>query len=216
MDIKVTTLDGKASGKVSVSEAVFGLEPRADILARMVRYQLAKRRAGTHAVQNRADVSRTGAKMYKQKGTGRARHSSARVGQFRGGGRAFGPTPRDHGHDLPKKVRALALKHALSAKLRSEAIIVVDDLAAKEPKTSALKGQLAKLGIANALFIGGVELDRNFSLAARNIPGLDVLPVQGINVYDIMRRDTLVLSKAAIEAIEARFAKDTADAGASK
>ncbi|MFZ1812926.1 MAG: 50S ribosomal protein L4 [Rhizobiaceae bacterium] len=210
MDIKVTTLDGKASGKVSVSDAVFGLEPRADILERMVRYQLAKRRAGTHAVKNRAEISRTGAKLYKQKGTGRARHSSARAPQFRGGGRAFGPVVRDHATDLPKKVRALALRHALSSKLKSEAIIIVDELAAKEPKTAALKAQLAKLGIANALFIGGAELDNNFRLAARNIPGLDVLPVQGINVYDILRRNTLVLSKAAVEAIEARFAGEGA------
>ncbi|GIL01658.1 MAG: 50S ribosomal protein L4 [Alphaproteobacteria bacterium] len=210
MDIKVTTLDGKASGKVSVSDEIFGLTPRPDILARMVRYQLAKRRAGTHAVQNRSDVSRTGAKMYKQKGTGRARHSSARAPQFRGGGRAFGPVVRSHAIDLPKKVRALALRHALSAKAQSEAIIVVDDLVAKEPKTATLKGQLARLGIANALMIGGDELDGNFRLAARNIPGLDVLPVQGINVYDILRRDMLVLSKAAIAAIEARFAKEAA------
>ena len=206
MDIKVTTLDGKASGKVSVSDEVFGLEPRIDILDRMVRYQLAKRRTGNHAVKNRADISRTGGKMYKQKGTGRARHSSARAPQFRGGGRAFGPVVRDHATDLPKKVRALALRHALSAKLKSDAIIVIDDLASKEPKTAALKAQLAKLGIANALFIGGTELDTNFRLAARNIPHLDVLPIQGINVYDILRRHTLVLSKAAVEAIEARFA----------
>ncbi|MCB1463521.1 MAG: 50S ribosomal protein L4 [Nitratireductor sp.] len=210
MDFNVTTLDGKASGKVSVSDAVFGLEPRADILARMVRYQLAKRRAGTHAVQNRADVSRTGAKLYKQKGTGRARHSSARAPQFRGGGRSFGPLVRDHGHDLPKKVRAMALKHALSAKVKADAIVVVDDLVAKDPKTAALKGVLAKLGIADALVIGGAELDRNFSLAARNIPGLDVLPVQGINVYDIMRREKLVLSKSAVEALEARFSEGAA------
>jgi len=210
MDIEVRTLDGKASGKVSVSDAIFGLEPRPDLLARMVRYQLAKRRAGTHAVQNRADVSRTGAKMYKQKGTGRARHSSARAPQFRGGGRAFGPVVRDHAIELPKKVRALALRHALSAKLKASAIVVVDDLVAKEPKTAALKGILAKLGIANALMIGGAELDDNFRLAARNIPNLDLLPVQGINVYDILRRDTLVLSKAAVEAIEARFMKEGA------
>ena len=193
-----------------MSDAVFGLEPRADILARMVRYQLAKRRAGTHAVQNRADVSRTGAKLYKQKGTGRARHSSARAPQFRGGGRSFGPLVRDHGHDLPKKVRAMALKHALSAKVKADAIVVVDDLVAKDPKTAALKGVLAKLGIADALVIGGAELDRNFSLAARNIPGLDVLPVQGINVYDIMRREKLVLSKSAVEALEARFSEGAA------
>jgi len=205
MDLKVTTLDGKASGKVTVSEAIFGLEPREDILARMVRYQLASRRQGTHEVQNRADVSRTGAKMYKQKGTGRARHSSARAPQFRGGGRSFGPTTRDHSIGMPKKVRALALKHALSAKAASDALIVVDDLVAKEPKTAKLRAQLAKLGLGDALLIGGAELDGNFRLAARNIPALDVLPVQGINVYDIMRRDKLVLSKAAIEALEERF-----------
>ena len=208
MEIKVTSLDGKASGQVSVSDEIFGLDPRADILSRMVRYQLAKRRAGTHAVQNRSDVSRTGAKMYKQKGTGRARHASARAPQFRGGGRAFGPMVRDHAIDLPKKVRALALKHALSAKAKADAIIVIDDFVAGEPKTAALKGKLAKLGIGSALFISGAELDRNFSLAARNIPGLDLLPVQGINVYDILRRDQLVLSKAAIDALEARFAKE--------
>ena len=205
MDVNVTTLDGKASGKISLSEAVFGLEPRADILQRMVRYQLAKRRAGTHDVKNRGEVSRTGAKMYKQKGTGRARHSTAKAPQFRGGGRAFGPTPRDHAFDLPKKVRALALKHALSAKRASDQLIVVDDLAAKDAKTSAMAGMLKKLGLENALFIGGVEVDNNFALATRNIPNLDVLPVQGINVYDILRREKLVLSKAAVEALEARF-----------
>jgi large subunit ribosomal protein L4 len=209
MELKVTTLDGKASGKIELPEAIFGLEPRKDILARMVAWQLAKRRAGTHAVQNRGDVSRTGAKMYKQKGTGQARHSSARAPQFRGGGRAFGPVVRDHDIDLPKKVRALALKHALSSKARAQALVVVDDLSAKAAKTSALKGQFAKLGLANALVIGGAELDRNFALAARNIPGVDVLPVQGINVYDILRRDTLVLSKAAIAALEARFNGET-------
>lgn len=205
MDIKVTTLEGKASGKVSVSEAVFGLEPRQDILHRMVRYQLAKRRAGTHDVKNRSEISATTKKMYKQKGTGSARHSTKKAPQFRGGGRAFGPTPRDHSYDLPKKVRALALKHALSAKQASEQIIVVDDLAVKEAKTSALRGQLSKLGLENALFIGGAELDKNFALAARNVPHVDVLPVQGINVYDILRREKLVLSKSAVEALEERF-----------
>ena len=205
MDIKVTTLDGKASGKVSVSDAVFGLEPRQDILHRMVRYQLAKRRAGTHDVKNRSEINATTKKMYKQKGTGSARHSTKKAPQFRGGGRAFGPTPRDHAHDLPKKVRALALKHALSAKQASEQIVVVDDLAVKEAKTSALRGQLSKLGLENALFIGGAELDNNFALAARNVPHVDVLPVQGINVYDILRREKLVLSKSAVEALEERF-----------
>jgi large subunit ribosomal protein L4 len=205
MDIKVTTLDGAASGNVTLNDEIFGLEPRDDLIARMVRYQLAKRRSGNHAVKNRAEIHRTGAKMYKQKGTGRARHSSARAPQFRGGGRAFGPVVRDHAHDLPKKVRALALKHALSAKLKSDAIMVIDTLAAGEAKTAALKTRLAALGLSNALFIGGKELDQNFVLAARNIPNLDVLPVQGINVYDILRRKTLVLSKAAVEALEERF-----------
>ncbi len=205
MDISVTTLDGKSSGKVSVSDAVFGLEPREDLLHRMVRYQLAKRRAGTHDVKNRSEITKTGKKMYNQKGTGNARHSTAKAPQFRGGGRAFGPTPRDHAHGLPKKVRALALKHALSSKQAAEQIVIVDDLAVKEAKTSALRGQLAKLGLENALFIGGAELDNNFSLAARNVPLIDVLPVQGINVYDILRREKLVLSKSAVEALEERF-----------
>lgn len=205
MDLQVTTLDGKSSGKVAVSEAVFGLEPRADILSRMVRYQLAKRRAGTHDVKNRSEVNRTGAKMYRQKGTGRARHSTAKAPQFRGGGRAFGPTPRDHSIKLPKQFRALALRHALSAKMASDQLIVVDDLAADQPKTKGLREKLAKLGLQDALLIGGEELDSNFSMAARNIPGLDVLPVRGINVYDILRREKLVLSKAAVEALEERF-----------
>lgn len=205
MDINVTTLEGKASGKIAVSDEIFGLEPRQDILQRMVRYQLAKRRAGTHDVKNRSEINRTGKKMYKQKGTGNARHAAAKAPQFRGGGRAFGPTPRDHAFDLPKKVRALALRHALSSKRASDQIMVIDDLAMKEAKTSAMLGTLKKLGLENALFIGGAELDMNFALATRNIPHMDVLPVQGINVYDILRREKLVLSKAAVEALEARF-----------
>ena len=205
MDMSITTLDGKASGKVAVSDAVFGLEPREDLIHRMVRYQLAKRRAGTHDVKNRSEISATTKKMYKQKGTGSARHSTKKAPQFRGGGRAFGPTPRDHGFDLPKKVRALALKHALSAKRASDQIVVVDDLAVKDAKTSALRGKLSKLGLENALFVGGSEVDKNFALAARNVPHVDVLPVQGINVYDILRREKLVLSKSAVEALEERF-----------
>ncbi len=205
MDINVTTLDGDASGKLKLNEEIFGLEPRDDLIARMVRYQLAKRRSGNHAVKNRAEIHRTGAKMYKQKGTGRARHSSARAPQFRGGGRAFGPVVRDHAHELPKKVRALALRHALSAKLQGRSDRRHRRAGAAEAKTAALKSKLAALGLSNALFIGGKELDRNFALAARNIPNLDVLPVQGINVYDILRRKTLVLSKDAVEALEERF-----------
>lgn len=205
MDLTVKTLDGKDAGKVSLSDQIFGLDPREDIIARMIRYQLAKKQQGTHQTKTRAEISRTGKKMYKQKGTGRARHHSARAPQFRGGGRAHGPVVRSHAHDLPKKIRALALRHALSAKLKSEDVIIVDNLVASEAKTKALVGQLAGLGLSNALFIGGAELDANFKLAAQNIPNIDVLPVQGINVYDILRRSKLVLSKAAVEALEERF-----------
>ncbi len=205
MDISVKTLDGKASGKVSVSDTVFDLEPRTDILHRMVRYQLAKRRAGTHQTQGRSDVNRTGARLYRQKGTGNARHHAASAPQFRGGGKAHGPQSRDHAHDLTKKFRALALRHALSSKAKSGDLIVIDEVTAKAPKTADLKSRFAKLGLANALVIGGMEIDNNFGLAARNIPNIDVLPIQGINVYDIMRRQTLVLTKAAVEALEERF-----------
>jgi large subunit ribosomal protein L4 len=206
MDMKVTTIEGADAGTVSLSDTVFGLEPRADILQRVVRWQLAKRRAGTHDVKNRAEIARTGKKMYKQKGTGGARHGSKRSNLFRGGGRSFGPTPRDHAHDLPKKVRALGLKLALSAKARSADIIVIDQVSMSEPKTKMLLDRFGKLGLLNALVISGAEVDVNFGRAAQNIPYLDVLPVQGINVYDILRRDKLVLTRAAVEALEARFA----------
>jgi large subunit ribosomal protein L4 len=205
MDINVTTLEGKDAGKLSLSEEIFGLDPREDLIARMVRYQLAKKQQGTHQTKTRAEIWRTGKKMYKQKGTGRARHHSARAPQFRGGGRAHGPVVRSHAHDLPKKVRALALRHALSAKLKAEELIIIDTLVASEAKTKALVGTLSGLGLTNVLFIGGAELDSNFKLAAQNIPNVDVLPVQGINVYDILRRNKLVLSKAAVEALEERF-----------
>jgi large subunit ribosomal protein L4 len=205
MELKVTTLEGKAAGDVTVSDDIFGLEPRADILQRCVVWQLAKRQAGTHDVKNRAEINRTGKKMYRQKGTGSARHGPAKVNLFRGGGRSFGPTPRSHAIDLPKKVRALALRHALSAKAKGGGIIVLDKVAMADGKTKALQSHLDKLGLKNALFIDGAEVDAGFRLAARNIPGIDVLPVQGINVYDILRRHTLVLTKAAVEALEARF-----------
>jgi large subunit ribosomal protein L4 len=203
--IDITSFDGAAVGSLDLSDEIFGLEPREDLIARMVRYQLAKRRAGTHAVKNRADIWRTGKKMYKQKGTGSARHGSARVPQFRGGGRAFGPVVRSHAHDLPKKVRALALRHALSAKAKDGAIVVWESANAAEPKTAALKANFAKIGLKNALIIDGAEVQANFALAARNIPQIDVLPIQGINVYDILRREKLVLTKAAVDALEARF-----------
>ena len=205
MKLDITTLEGKSAGSVELSDEVFGLEPRADLLARMVRYQLAKRRAGTHKSKGRSEVDRTRKKIYKQKGTGGARHGAASAPQFRGGGKAFGPVLRDHGHDLPKKVRALGLKHALSAKLKSESLIIIDDLKLTEAKTKALIANFATLGLSNALLIGGAELDVNFKRAATNIPNIDVLPIQGINVYDILRRGTLVLSKAAVEALEERF-----------
>jgi large subunit ribosomal protein L4 len=205
VQIEMTSLDGTTGGSIELDDAIFGLEPREDLIQRMVRYQLAKQRAGTHKAAGRAEISRTGKKLYKQKGTGSARHGSARAPQFRGGGKAFGPVVRSHAHDLPKKVRALALKHALSAKAQGGAIIVWSEARAGEPKTKALKTQFEKLGLTNALIVDGVEPETNFCLAARNIPQIDVLPVQGINVYDILRRKTLVLTKAAIDALEARF-----------
>jgi large subunit ribosomal protein L4 len=204
--IDITSLDGTSAGDIELSDEIFGLEPRMDLIHRMVRYQLAKRRAGTHAVKNRADIWRTGKKMYKQKGTGGARHGSARVPQFRGGGRAFGPVVRDHAHDLPKKVRALALKHALSAKARDGGIIVWDKADLNETKTKALKTSFAKIGLTSALIIDGAAAPQeNFTRAARNIRDVDVLSVDGINVYDILRRDKLVLTRAAVDALEARF-----------
>jgi large subunit ribosomal protein L4 len=205
MDQKVTTLDGNDSGSVTLPDEIFGLEPRADILQRMVRYQLSKRQAGTHKTKMRGEISATTKKMFKQKGTGRARHGAKSAPQVRGGGRAFGPVVRSHAHDLPKKVRALALKHALSDKARGEKLIILADTAVKEAKTKALAGQFKKLGWSSALIIDGATVGADFALAARNIPAIDVLPVQGINVYDILRRDTLVLTKAAVEALTERF-----------
>jgi len=205
MKTKILTLDNKAAGDIDLSDDVFGLEVRQDILSRMVNYQLAKRRAGTHKVKNRAEITGSSQKIYRQKGTGRARQGNGKAPQFRGGGRAFGPTPRDHAHDLPKKVRSLAMRHALSSKASEGKLIIIDDAAASEAKTKAVKAQLAGLGLANALIVSGAEVDRNFALAARNIPNIDVLPTQGANVYDILRRDTLVLTKAAVEGLEARL-----------
>ena len=205
MKLDVIKLDSGKAGSIELADEIFGLEPRGDLLQRVVRWQLAARQQGTHKVKGRSEIARTGAKMYKQKGTGRARHSSARAPQFRGGGKAHGPVARSHAIDLPKKVRALGLKHALSAKVKGEQLFIIDDLAVKEAKTKALIDALAKLGLSNALVIGGAELDVNFRRAASNIPNIDVLPVQGINVYDILRRGTLVLSKAAVEALEERF-----------
>ena len=204
MKTNVTTLDAKAAGSVELSDAIFGLEPRTDLIHRMVRYQLLKRMAGTHHAQDRSEVTVTGKKFVKQKGSGGARHGDRSAPQFRGGGKAFGPKPRSHAIDLPKKVRALALRHALSAKAKAGEIVVIDS-ATSNGKTSALLQQFAKLEFTNCLIIGGAEIEANFSRAARNIPHIDVLPVQGINVYDILRRKKLVLTKDAVEALDARF-----------
>jgi large subunit ribosomal protein L4 len=206
MDIQITSLDGKNAGSLTLKDDIFGLEPRADILHRMVRYQGLKAMAGTHDVKNRAEIALTSKKWGNQKGGGSARHGSRRAPQFRGGGRAFGPTPRSHAIDLPKKVRALALKHALSAKAKAGELTIVDTLATNEAKTAALRTTFGKLEWSNALIVDGATLDQNFALAARNIPHIDVLPIQGINVADILRRNRLVLTKAAVEALEARFA----------
>ncbi len=205
MKCAVTTLDNKKAGEIDLDDGIFGLGPRPDLLARMVNYQLAKRRAGTHKVQGRSDVKGTTQKMYRQKGTGRARHGPPKVSQFRGGGRAFGPVLRDHAHKLPKKVRKLALKSALSAKAADGKLVVLDAAKADSPKTGELARKLGALGWSSVLVIGGAVLDESFRRAAGNIPGVDVLPEQGANVYDILRRDTLVLTKDAVEALEVRL-----------
>ena len=205
MDMKITTLEGKEAGSVSLSQDIFGLEPRTDLIQRCVNWQLAKRQRGTHKAKDRSEIWRTGKKMYAQKGTGGARHGSARAPNFRGGARVFGPVVRSHAHDLPKKVRALALRHALSSKAKDGGIVVLDKASVSEPKTKAVAGLLARLGLMNALIIDGAAVETNFALAARNIADIDVLPVQGINVYDILRRDTLVLTRAAVDALTERF-----------
>lgn len=205
MKMDVQTLAGKKSGSVDLDESVFGNEPRKDILHRMVRYQLAKRQAGTHLVQERGDVSKTTKRIGRQKGGGTARHGNGSVSQFRGGAKAHGPRVRSHAHKLPKKVKSMALRHALSAKAGSKELIIIDDVAIKSPKTAELRAQLAKLGVTNGLIVGGNAIDENFAKAARNIPNLDVLPSQGANVYDILKRHTLVLTKQAVQDLEARL-----------
>ena len=205
MKVAVKTLDNKSAGDLMLADGVFGIAPRGDIVARVVKWQLAKRRAGNHKVKSRSEVSATTAKMFKQKGTGRARRGAASVVQFRGGGVVHGPVVRDHGHHLPKKVRQLGLRSAISSKLSEGKLLVIEQLALNSKdlgKTAKLRGQLAKLGVENALIIGGAELDGAFIRAARNIPLVDVLPQQGINVYDILRRDVLVLSKDAATYLE--------------
>lgn len=206
MELSVKTLDGKAAGKASLDDAIFGVEEiRSDILHRTVRWQLAKRQAGTHKTQERGDVSVTTKKFVRQKGSGGARHGSRNANIFVGGAVAHGPRVRSHAHDLPKKVRKMALAHALSSKVKDDSLVVLDAAALDAPKTKDLSAKLDKLGIKNALIIGGVSVDQNFAKAARNIPNVDVLPVAGLNVYDVLRRKTLVLTKDAIDGVNARF-----------
>jgi large subunit ribosomal protein L4 len=206
MQVQIKNLAAEEVGALELPDAIFGVEVRPDILHRVVVWQLAKRRAGTQKVKTRGEIARTGGKMVKQKGTGRARHGSRRANIFRGGGVAFGPHPRDHAIDLPKKVRALGLKCALSSKAAAGKLLVLDEATLPEPKTKVLAGALTKLGLGSALVITGGEVERNFKLASRNLPLVDVLPAQGLNVYDILRRDMLVLTQAAVARIEERLA----------
>ncbi|ANK83143.1 50S ribosomal protein L4 [Minwuia thermotolerans] len=205
MQAKVINLENGEAGEIELDDGIFGLEPRADILHRMVNYQLAKRRAGTHKVKGRHEVARTGAKPFKQKGTGRARQGSWKAPNHRGGGVAHGPVVRSHAHDLPKKVRRLAMLHALSSKRADDKLIIVDTASLDEAKTKGLAAKLKGLGLSSALIVDGMEPNENFVRAARNIPMIDVLPSQGANVYDILRREHLVLTRAAVEALEARL-----------
>ncbi|WP_425102490.1 50S ribosomal protein L4 [Tropicibacter sp. S64] len=204
MKLDVIKLDGGAAGSVDLTDEIFDLEPRADILHRVVRWQRNKAQAGTHKVKGRSEVSYSTKKIYRQKGTGGARHGSRKAPIFRKGGIYKGPTPRSHAHDLPKKVRALGLKHALSAKAKAGALVIIE-AAESEGKTAILAKQVKSLGWKRALIIDGASVNESFAAAARNIEGLDVLPSIGANVYDILKRDTLVLTKAGVEALEARL-----------
>jgi len=205
MKLDVIKLDAKKAGSIDLSDEIFGLEPRADILHRVVRWQRAKAQAGTHSVLGKSDVSYSTKKIYRQKGTGGARHGSKKAPIFRHGGTYKGPTPRSHAHDLPKKFRALGLKHALSAKAGAGQLIIVDSLDMAEAKTKVLAKAAKELGWKKVLIIDGAEVNANFARAAANIAGIDVLPSMGANVYDILKRDTLVLTKAGVEALEARL-----------
>ncbi|MEL6510612.1 MAG: 50S ribosomal protein L4 [Pseudomonadota bacterium] len=205
MKLDVIKLDAKKAGSVDLDDAIFGLEPRADILHRVVRWQRNNAQAGTHKVKTRSETSYSTKKIYRQKGTGGARHGSRNAPIFRGGGVYKGPTPRSHGHELTKKFRKLGLKHALSAKATAGELVVIDTVDMKDAKTGALAKQIKELGWKRALIIDGAEVNENFAQAARNIDGLDVLPSMGANVYDILKRDTLVLTKAGVEALEARL-----------
>ena len=205
MKADVHTIDAKKAGSVELADHIFGLEPRVDIIHRVIQWQLNKRQQGTHQAKSRGEINRTTKKFGNQKGGGGARHGSRKAGIFVGGGKAFGPRFRSHETSLNKKVRALGLRHALSTKAKASEIIIIDKAEVKEAKTKLIQAAFAKLGWVNALIIDGATLNEGFANAARNIPNIDVLPVQGINVYDILRRKNLVLTKAAVEALEARF-----------
>jgi large subunit ribosomal protein L4 len=209
MKTKVLNLDNKAAGDVELSDAIFGLEPRADLIQRVVVWQLAKRRSGQHKVLTRAEVNRTKKKMYKQKGTGSARHGARSAPLFVGGAKAMGPVSHSHEFDLPKKVKALGLRHALSSKAKAGSLVVLDEAKSKDIKTGTLAKQFGNMKVSKALVIDG-EFDKNFQLSARNLSHVSLLPVAGINVYDIMRSDQLVLTTAAIKAIEARLGEGSA------
>ena len=210
-EMSVTTLDGKQSGQIALRDDVFGLTPRADILHRVVKWQLARRRAQARHVQGRSDVAATGAKLYRQKGTGRARHSDRKAPIFRGGGKAFGPMARSFGHKLPKKIRALGLRHALSAKSRAGEIVIIDALMLNEHRTKLVLGKLRALALEDCLFVDRGRVDANFARAVGNLPYIDVLPLAGINVYSILRRRKLVLTRAAALALNARFMPQAAE-----
>ena len=204
MKLNVIKLDGGKAGSVELTEDIFGLDPRADILQRVVRWQRNKAQAGTHKVKTRSETSYSKKKIYRQKGTGGARHGDRNAPIFRKGGIYKGPTPRSHGHDLPKKVRQLGLKHALSAKAKEGSLVILDN-ATTDGKTSALAKQVKDLGWKRTLVIDGSDVNEQFATAARNIDGLDILPTMGANVYDILKRDTLEITKAGVEALEARL-----------
>jgi large subunit ribosomal protein L4 len=205
MKTKVLTLDAKPAGEIELSDAIYGLEPRQDIIQRVIVWQLAKRRAGTHKTKTRGEINRTTKKWYKQKGTGSARHGARSAPLFVGGGKAMAPVVRSHEFDLPKKVRLLGLRHALSAKAKDDQIIVVDEVTVSEAKTKAFAKRLGKLGALGTLIIDG-KFDDNVTLSARNLTNVALLPAAGLNVYDILRSKTLVLTKAAVQAIEERLA----------
>lgn len=205
MKLKVVNLENKDAGEIDLDDGIFGAPLRKDLLARAVNYQLAKRRQGTHKTKTRGEINGSTARPWRQKGTGRARAGDRKAGHWRGGQTTFGPQPRDHSMDLPKKVRKLALKVALSSKHADGKLVVLDTASASEPKTKAIAAQLKALGLSSALIVDGTELDRNFQLAARNIRGVDLLPQNGANVYDILRRDTLVLTRQAVEQLQERL-----------